>query len=54
MRLFAQVERRNNYDIAKKIEDLRIERNWGRSRPKEKRMEIIREDIRACGIDEDF
>lgn len=43
-----------NDDAVKTIGEIRIEGNRGRGRgPKKKRMEVITEDMRACGVGED-
>lgn len=50
--VWTYVERRNNEDIVvEKVGRIRVEGNrWERSRLKEKWMEVIREEIRACGV----
>lgn len=54
LRWFSHVYRKSNEDIVKKIAEIRIEGNRGRFRRKKKCMEIIREGIGACGVDEDM
>lgn len=47
LRWFGHVVRRNNKDIVRKMGEMKVEENRGRGRPKEKRVEIIREDNRT-------
>lgn len=52
LRWFGHVEGKKNDNKVKKIDEMRVEGNWERVRPKRKWMEVIRENIRACGVDE--
>lgn len=54
MRWFRYVERRNNGDIVKKIDEMRVQRSQGRSGSKKEWMEVIRGNIKVCVIDGDM
>lgn len=50
LKLFGLVERTNNQDIAKKINEIRMEGNQERSKSKNKYICVIDEDMRAYRI----
>lgn len=43
--------RENDNERVKKIDYINVEGNWEKSRPKKEWKEIIKEDMRACGLD---
>lgn len=52
MRQFGHVGCRNNDDIIKKMDEIKVERNRERDRLKKKWMEVIKKDIKACRVDD--
>lgn len=45
---------KKNEDIVRKMGEIRVEVNWRRGRLKNKWLEILKEDIRSCGVDENI
>lgn len=54
LKLFGPVERKNINNMVKKIGKLKVEGNWGRSRPQKKWMGVIGEDMRACDVNKNM
>lgn len=48
------IEKRKNYEIVKKIGKLKLEGIRRKKEPNMKRMDVIWEDMRVRGVDEDI
>lgn len=51
---FGHVKIRNNEDITKKMDEIRVEGSQGRDRLKKKWMDIIEEGMRECGVNKNM
>lgn len=49
LRCFSNVEKRNIYDIIKKISEIRVKGNMGKGRTQKMWMGVIGEGMRTCG-----